>query len=442
MHSNGCCRFNPGRNCRWYSDYFNKIIAEFEKDNPEIKIKVEDNGSYFTFSVTDLGSPYILSNNQRNILKRKLVDRYSFEQSGRKGQTFSFSFKYDKPIDEKVVTKQEELLDEDFSFRRVNNNDEDILKVINCLYATYGYDYYHQHLYSVDNFKKYMNSGRYVPILGENKHGQAMSYCALDENVWFLSVPEFSNLVTSPIARGKGIATKIFKETERIAEELNYEGIHVSAVAYHPYTQKMCNKLGYVPCAIEYSINPKGTGGYDDTRRLDCVIGVKVFNKTRMHDLYLDKECNEMYSSIFDELNLNYEIHNDINDSVEDSILTYVVDTDTSNSFVKIDNTNLSKYISGFSNIKINAVNNERKLFRAARRNKMIAINADAYDFYANNEIEGYYVSYEGFVNKNYSFVYKNNDTFLKLFKVYINYISKNYNRFFEKIKSKNILII
>lgn len=311
-----------------------KAISE---DNPEIKIKVEDDGTYFTFSVTDLGSPYILSDNQRNILKRKLVDRYSFEQSGRKGQTFSFGFKYDKPQNIEFETKQEELLDEDFSFRRVKNEDEDILRVINCLYATYGYDYYHQHLYSVENFKKYMSSGRYVPIIGENKHDQAMSYCALDENVWFLGVPEFSNLVTSPIARGKGVATKIFKETEKIAEDLNYEGIHVSAVAYHPYTQKMCNKLGYVPCAIEYSINPKGTGGYDDTRRLDCVIGVKVFDKNRKHDLYLEKECNEMYSSIFDELNLNYEIHNEVNDNTEESILTYVVDTDTSNAFVKID---------------------------------------------------------------------------------------------------------
>ena len=308
------------------------------EDNPEIKLSVTDNGSVFKFSVTDLGTPYILTKNQQAILKKGLVDRYSFEQLGRKGQCFSFSFKYDAPAIEKTEIKEEEtLLDADFTFRRLKMNDEDILEAINCLYAAYGYDYYHQNLYSVDSFKKYIQSERYVPIIGENKHHQFMCYCALDENEWFKGVPEFSNLVTKPIARGQGLATKIFSETEKIASKLNYEGIHVSAVAYHPYTQKMCDKLNYTPCSIEYSINPAGTGGYDNDRRLDCVIGIKIFNKTRKHDLYLAKECNSMIKKIFDKESMNYEIHNNEDKYADESILTYVVDTDTNNCFVKID---------------------------------------------------------------------------------------------------------
>ena len=309
------------------------------EENKEIDIEVIDSGSYFKFCVTDFGSPYILTKNQQAILKRKLVDKYSFTQNGRKGQSFSFVYYYDAPIkDEITVIEQEELLDEDFTFRKVKNDDEDILEAVKCLYASYGYEYYHQNLYSVDSFKKYIRSGRYIPIIAENKHSQKMCYCALDENEWFKGVPELSNLVTKPIARNKGLAFKIFKETENIAKKENYEGVHVSAVAYHSYTQKMCNKLNYTPSSIEYSINPAGTGGYDADRRLDCVIGVKIFNKTKKHDLYIAQECNDAIKYVFDKEGLNYEIHND-NQVVDNktSDLSYVIDTDTSNCFVKLD---------------------------------------------------------------------------------------------------------
>lgn len=308
-------------------------------NNPEVTVQVIDNGSYFKITLTDFGEPYILTKNQKAILKRKLVDKYYFEQLGRKGQKISFVYYYDSNKVENKIDKQETtLLDEEYSFRQINNNDEDILKAINCLYETYNYEYYHQNLYSVDSFKKYIKSGRYVPVIGENKHCQTICYCALDENTWFEGVPELSNLVTAPFARGKSLASQIFKETQDIAKQLNYEGVHVSAVAYHPYTQKMCNKFNYTPSALEYSINPAGTGGYDSSRRLDCVIGVKIFNKQRKHDLYIKEECNDLFNHIFKNENLNYEIHNETYaNNNKTSLFTYELDTDTENCFIKID---------------------------------------------------------------------------------------------------------
>ena len=311
---------------------------EISEENPEIKIHVEDNGYLLTISETDLGAPYILTKNQQAILKNGLVDKFYFEQHGRKGQCFSFIYKYEAIIDDELVKpKEETLLDTTFSFRRVKNEDEDILEAVKCLYASYGYDYYHQNLYSVASFKKYMQSGNYVPIIGENAHHQIVCYCALDENDWFKGAPELSNLVTKPLARGYHLATEIFLEAENTAREMKYEGIHVSAVAYHPYTQRMCNKYNYTPCAIEYSINPAGTGGYDKDRRLDCVIGIKILNKTKKHELYIDESCNEMIKSIFDKESLNYEIHNYIKSENFENDLTCFVDTDTNNCFIKID---------------------------------------------------------------------------------------------------------
>lgn len=307
-------------------------------DDSTITLSVVDNGKYFKFSLIDFGKPYILTKNQQEILKRKIVDRYSFQQNGRKGQCFSMSYYYDYVPTNEIVVEKETLLDEDFSFRKVRKDDEDILSAIKCLYACYGFEYYHQNLYSVESFKKYIKSGRYIPIIGENSHKQKMCYCALDENVWFEGIPELANLVTNPIARGKGLASKIISQAQNIAIKEGYEGIHVSAVGYHPYTQRMCNQLGYSPSAIEYSINPAGTGGYSKDHRLDCVIAIKVFNKTKKHDLYVDKQCNEVVSSIFDLEELNYQIHNEtVTNEIESSEIEYVIDADTANCFIKID---------------------------------------------------------------------------------------------------------
>ena len=90
---------------------------QISEANPEVRIIVEDNGSYFKFSIIDLGAPYILTDNQQTILQRKLVDRYSFSQNGRKGQCLSFTYKYQPEIVE-IKKEHKELLDEDFSFRR------------------------------------------------------------------------------------------------------------------------------------------------------------------------------------------------------------------------------------------------------------------------------------------------------------------------------------
>jgi len=73
-------------------------VDAIDEKNPDIKVSVEDDGKYFKFAVTDLGEPYILTKNQQTILKRKLVDKYSFEQRGRKGQTFSFAYKMAEPL--------------------------------------------------------------------------------------------------------------------------------------------------------------------------------------------------------------------------------------------------------------------------------------------------------------------------------------------------------
>ena len=54
-----------------------------------------------------------------------------------------------------------ELLDRDFTCRLVKDNDEDIIKALNCIYSHYKYDYLHQALYDLDYFKDVIRNGRF-----------------------------------------------------------------------------------------------------------------------------------------------------------------------------------------------------------------------------------------------------------------------------------------
>ena len=91
-----------------------------------------------------------------------------------------------------------------------------------------------------------------------------------------------------------------------------------------------------------------------------------------------------------------------------------------------IKDSSLAKYLSDLSNIKVETVKNEKALIKKAKKNNLIALDAETFDYYRNDKIKNYQISYTGYTNANYSFKYINaNDTFTKLFTNYINYLSQ-----------------
>lgn len=91
-----------------------------------------------------------------------------------------------------------------------------------------------------------------------------------------------------------------------------------------------------------------------------------------------------------------------------------------------IKDSSLAKYLSDLSNIKVENVKDEKALIRKAKKNNIIALDAETFDYYRNDRIKNYQISYTGYTSANFSFKYINaNDTFTKLFTNYINYLSQ-----------------
>lgn len=100
-----------------------------------------------------------------------------------------------------------------------------------------------------------------------------------------------------------------------------------------------------------------------------------------------------------------------------------------------IENSLLADYLNDKTNIKLNYVDDEEDLVKAYRKDKVIAIDANTYNYLVNDKIKNSYIALKGYTTDNYSYRYQNNDdTFYKLFSSYISYLDQN------KMTNKGIL--
>lgn len=82
-------------------------------------------------------------------------------------------------------------------------------------------------------------------------------------------------------------------------------------------------------------------------------------------------------------------------------------------------------YLKNYKNINIKTVSNEKSLFKKSKKDYLIAIDANTYNYYVNNKIKNYHIIYSNNIKDNFSFKYVNNsDPFYKLFSSYVNYLS------------------
>ncbi|MDO4538804.1 MAG: hypothetical protein Q4B54_11640, partial [Coriobacteriales bacterium] len=112
-----------------------RTLEPSEKD-PVLTIDVELKRGRFVVSVTDKGLPYMLTDNQKKILKAGHVDRFRFEQLGVGGQRITLEFRLGtNNVEPQIPEPQmEELLDRNFSCRLTRDIDQDIVEVIRCIY--------------------------------------------------------------------------------------------------------------------------------------------------------------------------------------------------------------------------------------------------------------------------------------------------------------------
>lgn len=280
----------------------------------EIIISASLTTDSFVISITDKGLPYILNEQQKSLIKQGDIDTFSVSQLGKGGVKFEFSCKLEaKPEPLKEEDRSETLLDKDVTFRLISDSDEDILKAIRCLYAQYGYDYPHETLYNIENFRHLLNKGSYLSAIGENRHNQVVTHVALTYHDQIPNLPEFSSLVTKPFASGCGFAGQSLSFVEKVAAERGDNGVFVLAIGTHAYTQKICTKAGYSPCGIYFDCIPSDISPEYKNKgvnRFACFFGIKLTNRTREHKVCVPGELTPFISKIFEDQKTPFTVDN------------------------------------------------------------------------------------------------------------------------------------
>lgn len=203
-----------------------------------------------------------------------------------------------------------ELLDREFSCRLVENNEEDIIRALNCIYSHYGYNYLHQGLYDLDYFSEVLENGRFVAAVAENEHDQVMGFGALDAHPWFPGLMEMGGLVANPLARGNGIGDMLDDYRIEIGRNKGIKGLFSTPVMPNPVSQKLLSRHGFIPTGMYFHAGgPASLGDSGDgIHPMDCGFSVYIYDKDTVHRIFAPEECKEFIENVYDEVGLKYEI--------------------------------------------------------------------------------------------------------------------------------------
>ena len=202
-----------------------------------------------------------------------------------------------------------ELLDRDFTCHLVKDNDEDIIKALNCIYSHYKYDYLHQALYDLDYFKDVIRNGRFTAAVAENKHGQIAGFGANDAHPWFPGLMEMGGLIVHPVARGNGLGDMLDDFRIEEGRKKGIRGLFSTPIMPNPASQILLSRHGFIPTGMYFHAGgPESLGASGDgIHPMDCGFSVYIYDKETLHGIYAPKEIKNFLKDVMDEVGIKYE---------------------------------------------------------------------------------------------------------------------------------------
>ena len=321
-----------------------KRMQDLSRDNPSLLVEVKESNTELAVSITDKGIPYILSKNQKHMLRSGLVDRFRFEQLSAEGQRLSFFCNLPHTAAPEVPAAQqdgEQLLDRNVHCEPVLPRAEDVIEAIRCLWAVYRYEYVHSQLYRLDAFKKLLQDGAYISMLAKNDHGQTLGHMGLESLEGFPGLMEVCSAITKPFARGCGVAAKLIDAVSAVGETAAERGLFGRAVVFHGASQKLLNEKSFTPCGMAFNFTDSSVVKDDSFRlkspRLHVAYSVKLHDKETEHRLYLPEECRAFVLNVFEREGLRYTLPASGEAGGEPSAVSYEILAENRSAEIKVD---------------------------------------------------------------------------------------------------------
>ena len=204
--------------------------------------------------------------------------------------------------------------------------------------------------------------------------------------------------------------------TQAEADTLTNKTYNYGFVPSAPYQTLTSSKYGGIAISYltDFSKLTKAEFTYSKYQHNNTLI--KNFNNKKLDIIFNDTNIDSNYYQLYTNFNNKYYIIaplvkrlnlKNIKELVNEQVLV-------------LENSLLYKQLSTVENLDIKTVPSEKELVKMTKKGKVIAIDANTFDYYINNQIKGYNVRYTGYISSNHSFKYVNNeDAFYKMFNAY-----------------------
>lgn len=194
-------------------------------------------------------------------------------------------------------------------------------------------------------------------------------------------------------------------------------------VSNTPYQTLASSKYGGIAVNYLNKFNKLSNVEFNYTKYKNSERLIKDFNNSKIDLMFVDTNINANFSKIYTNLNNKYYIISPLSNNLN---ISNIKDIKKDKIYV-LENTKLYGYLNTIPDVTLETVSSEKKLLKKAKKDNIIAIDANTFDYYVNKEIVDYKIRYTGYTNENYHFQYLNNtDAFYKLFNSYINTLDNN----------------
>ncbi len=229
---------------------------------PTIRVTVSESGGRLTVELLNRGVP--IHQRGTSILDEALgrfsVSPDDFESIrvdnlGRAGQVISLGILLGQSAIPSSVTdgascprETLELAEEQVRIRELEEGEEGALSRL--FYAVYGYNYINEFIYYPEKIRALISEGRLISIVAAVPEGRMVGHVGLMVRNENPLVIEPCLGVTDPMAKSKGLFSRLFHATMEKAETLSAHYLFFDFVTNHDLSQRLISRYGCVDLAL------------------------------------------------------------------------------------------------------------------------------------------------------------------------------------------------
>ena len=194
-----------------------------------------------------------------------------------------------------------------FIIRRIKP--EEAIEISKCVYKTYGYSYFSEHVYYPERILELNKSGHLITAVGVTEDGEFAGSCALSKDEVDDKIAEIGQAVVKPVFRGNKCLERLTEYLINVAKSEEMLGIFGQAVTNHIYSQKAIHRLGTKDCAIRLGYLPSTMVFKKITEELGqretVVLSFLPLQKEHNINAYLPLHHKEMIKKIYSNIGFN-----------------------------------------------------------------------------------------------------------------------------------------